>query len=246
MVKSGVYKITNTIHGKFYIGSSKDIDNRFEEHKQKLRTNKHVNPILQHSWNYHGESNFTFAVIEECEPDKCLEREQYYLDTFQPYKGTGYNINTKAMGGDWFTYHPNRELIREKMKLLNGGENNGMFGKTHSPTSIKKLKEKAKGRYSLEWFVSRYGEQDGSQKYNDRREKLANRKINYVYDNGLKGKTIQVEPTRGASVSRGRNALKERKAEFVIDISNPELSSKQIADKYGISLAGVKYHRRKV
>jgi DNA-binding CsgD family transcriptional regulator len=46
-------------------------------------------------------------------------------------------------------------------------------------------------------------------------------------------------------VSRGRNALKGRKEEFLLDISNQEISSKQIADKYGISVAAVKYHRKK-
>lgn len=109
MAISGVYKITNNESGKFYIGSSKDTDNRKTEHWNALRRSDHINPILQNSWNFHGEDKFTFQVIEECEEGKCLIREQFYLDTLQPFKGIGYNINTKAFGGDCFTYHPNRE-----------------------------------------------------------------------------------------------------------------------------------------
>jgi group I intron endonuclease len=245
MVKSGVYKLTNEMTGKFYIGSSIDIDRRFLDHKRDLNNKTHVNIILQRSWNKHGEKAFSIIILEECSPEKCFEREQYYLDTLQPYKSVGYNIGKRAGGGDNFTHHPNKEEMREKNRLMSLGENNPMFGQNHTEEAIRKLKNKAKGRFSLEWFIERNGEEIGTQKYQERRQMLAARKINYKYDNGLKGKSRVVESTRGNSVSRGRNALKGRKEEFLVDISNQEISSKQIADKYGISLAAVKYHRKK-
>lgn len=246
MVKSGVYKITNEITGKFYIGSSIDIDRRFLDHKRDLNNKTHVNIILQRSWDKHGEKAFSNTILEECSPSKCLEREQYYLDTLQPYKSIGYNIGKHAGGGDNFTYNPNKEEMREKNRLMSLGENNAMFGKNHTDESIEKQKNKAKGRYSLDWFIACYNNEEiGTQKYHERRQMLANRKINYSHANKNKGKKVVVESTRGNSVSRGRNALKGRKEEFLVDISNQEISSKQIADKYGISLAAVKYHRKK-
>lgn len=245
MDKSGIYKITNNVTGKFYIGSSKHVEQRFDEHKRALTRKSHDNPILQNAWNFYGKEKFEFSVLEECSPEKCFEREQYYLDTLQPYKSIGYNIGKTAKGGDNFVNHPNKEEIREKTRLLSTGENNPMFGKNHTEESIEKLKNKAKGRFSLEWFIERNDKEIGTQKYQERRQMLAARKINYKYDNGLKGKSRVVESTRGNSVSRGRNALKGRKEEFLVDISNQEMSSKQIADKYGISVAAVKYHRKK-
>jgi len=246
MAISGVYKITNTVHGKFYIGSSKDTDNRRTEHWNALRRGDHVNPILQNSWNYHGEDKFTFEVIETCDTDQCLLREQHYLDLLQPFKGTGYNINTKALGGDTFMYHPNKEEIREKIRLLNLGDKNPMFGRKHTEEAKQKQKASSIGRYTLAWFVERDGEELGTKKYHERREMLAARKINYRYDNGLKGKKRKVESTRGASVSRGKMALKGRKEEFVKDIADSVLSMQQIADKYGVSIAAIKYHRKKM
>ncbi len=246
MVISGVYKITNTESGKFYIGSSKDVDNRKSEHWNALRRGDHINPILQHSWSYHGEDTFTFSVIEVCDPDQCLVREQYYLDTLQPFKGVGYNINRYALGGDTFTYHPRKEEIREKLRLLSLGENNAMFGRKHTEEAKQKQKASSVGRYTLAWFVERYGEELGTKKYHERREMLASRKINYSYDNGLKGKKIVVEATRGSSVSRGKMALKGRKEEFAKDIADVGLSMRQVADKYGISVAAIKYHRKKL
>ena len=246
MVKSGIYKITNEITGKFYIGSSIDIDQRFLDHKRDLNNKTHVNIILQRSWDKHGEKAFSNTTLEECSPEKCFEREQYYLDTLQPYKSVGYNIGKHAGGGDNFTHNPNKEAMREKNRLMSLGENNAMFGKNHTEESIEKLKNKAKGRFSIEWFVERNGEELGTQKYQERRQILANRKINYSHANRNKGKKVVVESTRGSSVSRGRNALKGRKEEFLLDISNQELSSKQISEKYTISTAAVKYHRNKL
>jgi Trp operon repressor len=132
------------------------------------------------------------------------------------------------------------------MCLINGGENNGMFGKKHSEQTIAKQKASSIGRYTLAWFVERDGEELGTKKYHERREMLAARKINYSYDNGLKGKKRNVEATRGASVSRGKMALKGRKEEFAKDISDVGLSMRQIADKYGVSIAAIKYHRKKM
>lgn len=47
MIKSdiGVYKITNKITGKYYIGYSKNINKRLDEHKQTLKNGTHQNII---------------------------------------------------------------------------------------------------------------------------------------------------------------------------------------------------------
>lgn len=248
MIKSGIYKITNTTNGKFYIGSSTDIARRFNEHRSRLTGANHGNPILQRAWDKYGTDSFTFEVIEECTNDQqlLLEREQHYLDLLKPYLEVGYNIQRLASGGDTFTANPNKEELREKMKIYYGGDKNGMFGKTHTTKSKQLQKQKAKGRFSLPWFIERNGEVEGTRLYHERRAKLAARKINYSYNNGLKGKKVKVESTRGASVSAGRKALKERKPQFLLDIRNEFLSNTQIATEYGISTAAVKYHRKKL
>lgn len=80
-IKSGIYKITNKNNGRYYIGSSVNINNRWNEHKRTLKQNKHDNDFLQKSWNKHGEESFLFEIIEYVlDLDKLLEREQYYLD----------------------------------------------------------------------------------------------------------------------------------------------------------------------
>jgi hypothetical protein len=95
MVSSGIYCILNLNTGDDYIGSSVDINRRFEEHKNRLRHNKHDNRHLQNSWNKHGEKKFLFFAVKEIENYKLIEEEQYFLDRENPT----YNICKIAGAG---------------------------------------------------------------------------------------------------------------------------------------------------
>ena len=88
----GIYKITNTVTGKFYIGSAVNIKIRWAVHRSQLGANKHHNRHLQNSWNKHGEYSFTFEVLECCEKERLIEREQFYIDNEKP----AYNISPTA------------------------------------------------------------------------------------------------------------------------------------------------------
>ena len=89
----GIYQITNTITGKFYIGSAKNIKERWNSHKSELRRNTHCNYRLQNSWNKYGESAFKFSVLDICDEENRFELEQFYLDETQCYLSEiGYNI----------------------------------------------------------------------------------------------------------------------------------------------------------
>ena len=88
----GVYKITNKVNDKIYIGSSNNVEKRWHQHKIQLRAGEHKNTHLQHAWDLYGEDNFIFEIIEECSPEIQFEREQHYLDTLNPFDDHGYNI----------------------------------------------------------------------------------------------------------------------------------------------------------
>lgn len=78
---TGVYKIVNWLDGKVYIGSAgKSLRTRLKQHRNALRANRHQNRHLQNAWNRDGEESFVFSVIERCEPGKCIEREQAWID----------------------------------------------------------------------------------------------------------------------------------------------------------------------
>lgn len=109
---SGIYKILNVENGDFYIGSSKNLNKRWRDHQFKLNLGKHINCILQRSWNKYGENSFKFEIIELCSNEKLFEKEQFYLDELKPK----YNIGLNASGGDNLTNNPNKDDIIKRIK----------------------------------------------------------------------------------------------------------------------------------
>lgn len=85
----GIYKITNKINHKFYIGQSNNIERRYKEHCAPSRYLKSNIPL---DWAIHkyGKENFTLEVIEECPTEKLNEREIYWIEKEQAIK-LGYN-----------------------------------------------------------------------------------------------------------------------------------------------------------
>ena len=81
---SGVYKITNTVTGDFYIGSSKDVKKRLAVHKCKSTWNRYQNSQLYLDMQKYGLDKFEFQVLEEVEESFLKEREQQFIETLKP------------------------------------------------------------------------------------------------------------------------------------------------------------------
>lgn len=103
---SGIYSITNKINGKKYIGSSKNIPNRYGNHLSLLRNNTHRNKHLQNVANKYGIENLIFEIIELVDNNQLLFREQLYINKYKCdmlYNKTkiagssGANINKKKL-----------------------------------------------------------------------------------------------------------------------------------------------------
>lgn len=244
-MNTGIYKITNVKNGKFYIGSAKDIERRWWEHKNDLKKKKHINTKLQNAWDFYGEPNFEFIILEVVNESDLFNREQFYLDVFKPYiKDIGYNINPKASGGDNFTFNPNKTEILKNMTIANNVGH--MHGKKHSDETKEKQKERAVGRYTLEWFIQKYGNDVGLTKYKERNEKLSNRNINYSYDNGLKGKKHGVmSDEMKHRISEKKRNFALRKNEFIDDLKSGKFTISQLSEKYDVSMTTIKSYKRK-
>ena len=95
----GIYKITNTITGDFYIGSSKDIKRRWESHKWSSTWKKYPNKQLYQDMQKYGVDKFVFEVLEEVEPEELKETEQQFIEKLQPtynnYNANGWNIERR-------------------------------------------------------------------------------------------------------------------------------------------------------
>ena len=92
--KQGVYAIRNTLNGKVYIGSTiTPFYKRWQCHKKRLRRGVHHSKHLQSSWDKYGEDNFQFEIIEVTSPEKCREREGFYIALYKSLNPEyGYNV----------------------------------------------------------------------------------------------------------------------------------------------------------
>ena len=95
-MNSGIYKITNVVTGKFYIGSSVNIKKRWHGHRFDLNNNRHDNQHLQRSWNKYGREAFTFQIVEVViDPEQLIRREQMWIDHTKVIE-VGYNMSPVA------------------------------------------------------------------------------------------------------------------------------------------------------
>ena len=81
---SAVYKITNTITGDFYIGSSKDVKRRWTEHKKPSVWNDNPNNQLYKDMQKYGTDKFVFEILAEVEIGSLKEKEQQFIETLKP------------------------------------------------------------------------------------------------------------------------------------------------------------------
>ena len=92
----GIYKITNTVTGDFYIGSSKNVKIRWAVHKCPSTWKKCPNNQMYQDFQKYGLDKFAFEIIAEVEVDSLKEMEQYFIETLKPiynnYNANGLNI----------------------------------------------------------------------------------------------------------------------------------------------------------
>ena len=131
-----IYKVTNLVNNKIYIGKiKKDYPEYFGS-----------GVLINHSIKKYGIENFKKEIIDSASSvEELNEKEKYWIQYFNSNNLTiGYNIGKGGEGGDVFTNNPNKEEIR--LKCSKPAEKNGMFGRNHTEESKKKISKHKKGQ----------------------------------------------------------------------------------------------------
>ena len=118
-----IYKITNIITNKCYIGETKKNNPylRWNEHKRKI-TQGIGCPALQAAVKKYGIDNFKFEILIICFDEDRFKYEIEYIKKYNSISPNGYN-------------------------LTKGGEGGGFYGKKHSQQTIDRLSISLKQKY---------------------------------------------------------------------------------------------------
>lgn len=179
-----IYKTTNKINGKIYIGQDKN------NNPDYLGSGK----IIRQSIEKYGAENFEKEILEECTTKEQLDLSEIYWIAY--YNSTnreiGYNIAKGGTGGDTISKHPDKNLISKKISKSNKGRkpwNTGTKGKiiwteeskrkNRESNLGKRLSEEAKKKISIakkKWWKNLSPEE---REYESKRrsEKMKGRKM---------------------------------------------------------------------
>lgn len=102
----GIYKITNTINNKCYIGQSLNVEERWKEHICEGKILRRKTKFYL-ALNKYGADAFKFEVLEECSLDQEIldERERYWIEYYNSYKN-GYNMTPGGRYESSWQYNP--------------------------------------------------------------------------------------------------------------------------------------------
>jgi len=133
-----IYKTTNLVNGKIYVGQHNTSAN-----DGYLGSGL----ILNNAISKYGKEKFIRETLEYCTYDNVNEREIYWIQYLSANnRNIGYNI---ANGGNSIGKHSEETIL--KMKESKMGEKNGMFGIHHSKEVKQKISESNSGENNY-WF----------------------------------------------------------------------------------------------
>lgn len=138
-----IYRFTNKVNNKVYIGSSSNIERRYRDH---INGTKSCSKRLFRAIQKYGKENFTFEILETCNIENLYEREQvyldfYYFDNIKIFQSLTYNLNPTAKGSKGLKWTEEQKIKRKLMGL-----DNPMLGKKHSDETKRKIALKTKER----------------------------------------------------------------------------------------------------
>lgn len=110
MTTCGIYCIENIKTGEVYIGQSVNIERRWEQHKQNIKTGKYS---LYHSMRIHGLDSFRFTVIERCSSADLNARESAWIDLFLSTGKRLYNIMGVPEKEKYVKKRPNKRVNKK-------------------------------------------------------------------------------------------------------------------------------------
>ena len=140
-----VYKLTNTVTGKFYVGSTYNLKSRMKYHRysHKRNPNKELGrDIAEYGWDA-----FTVEVLEECTRENVRERERYYIEVLHAVE-FGYNQTTATTYKDWMKGYNAKMWKDPEYRARRSAQSSAVQKKRLENPEYLKAKSEQLGRYT--------------------------------------------------------------------------------------------------
>jgi group I intron endonuclease len=92
---TGIYAIENIATGEVYVGQSRNIPNRYQQHLSMLERGEHHSLKLQKAYNSTGAEGFTLKILELCDESELDRKEQEWIQKLDAYD-KGYNMRNQT------------------------------------------------------------------------------------------------------------------------------------------------------
>jgi len=192
----GIYKVTNKINGKVYIGQSVDIGKRWSQH-MTAKDDIYFHKAIQK----YGVENFEWEVIEQCKKKDLDEREIYWIEYYDSFN-KGYNC---TKGGD-----SGPVLHGEDNPNWKGGiSSDPEYQKQYNETNKEKIKEKKK-----EYDKQHYEANKEKAKQHVKEYYEANKEKKKEYREAHKEKAKEYREAHKEKMKEYREANKEKMKEY--------------------------------
>ena len=199
-----IYKITNDINDKIYIGKTLNtIEKRFKEHCEDSRRDKKEKRPLYFAMKKYGIEHFHVELIEECEENALSDREVYWIEFYNSFRD-GYNATLGGDGKHYLDY----DLVVATYKELKNASEVAKKLQISEDSVIKILRSRKEYIYSSpEVMKMKYGKSVNMYdlKGNYLRNFISIKEAGqYLIDNNLTGCKLSTISTHISEVCRGK------------------------------------------
>lgn len=131
----GIYKMTNNINGKIYIGLSVNIDTRMYNHYwSAFNPNaSEYNSYLSRAIRKYSKENFSHEIIEECSISDLPSRERHWIEYYNSTdRNIGYNVSSGGDGNSSWGEEETNKIITYYQEGKSAEEISFLTGRTES------------------------------------------------------------------------------------------------------------------